>query len=222
MNITLRPQWDVGPPGGARVDTTALLALLAGVQETGSLAQAARGVGQSYRHAWGLVKHAEALFGARADRLRPRPRLDADRAGAQADLGRPAHRGAAVAAAGVAGLGTRSATSTAACRRRVRRCASTPATASPSRGCSSRCTPPQLPVELRYRNSLESVAALARGDCDLAGLHVPIGEFEAHALRRYLRWLRADTHCLVHVAVRTQGLFVAPRQPEEACAAWPT
>ncbi len=64
MNITLRPQWDVGPPGGARVDTAALLALLAGVQETGSLAQAARGVGQSYRHAWGLVKDAETLFGA--------------------------------------------------------------------------------------------------------------------------------------------------------------
>ena len=36
MNITLRPQWDVGPPGGARVDTAALLALLAGVQETGN------------------------------------------------------------------------------------------------------------------------------------------------------------------------------------------
>ena len=59
------------------------------------------------------------------------------------------------------------------------------------------------------------MAALARGDCDLAGLHVPIGEFEGHALRRYLRWLRADTHCLVHVAVRTQGLFVARDNPKK-------
>jgi molybdate-binding protein len=49
------------------------------------------------------------------------------------------------------------------------------------------------------------------------GAHVvePIGEFEAHALRRYLRWLRADTHCLVHVAVRTQGLFVARDNPKK-------
>ena len=28
------------------------------------------------------------------------------------------------------------------------------------------------------------------------------------------RWLRTDTHCLVHVAVRTQGLFVARGQPQ--------
>jgi molybdate-binding protein len=72
-----------------------------------------------------------------------------------------------------------------------------------------------LPVELRYRNSLESVASLARGDCDLAGLHVPIGEFEGRALRRYLRWLRPETHCLVHVAARTQGLFVARDNPKQ-------
>ena len=64
MDIQLRPQWDVGPAGGPRIDTTALLALLAGVQESGSLANAARAAGQSYRHAWGLIKHAEALFGA--------------------------------------------------------------------------------------------------------------------------------------------------------------
>ena len=44
---------------------------------------------------------------------------------------------------------------------------------------------------------------------------MPIGEFEGHALRRYLRWLRADTHCLVHVAVRTQGLFVARDNPKK-------
>ncbi|WP_395693692.1 substrate-binding domain-containing protein, partial [Piscinibacter sp.] len=34
------------------------------------------------------------------------------------------------------------------------------------------------------------------------------------ALRRYLRWLRPDTHCLVHVALRTQGLFVARGNPK--------
>ncbi|MFO1336530.1 MAG: LysR family transcriptional regulator, partial [Piscinibacter sp.] len=64
MDIRLRPEWDVGPPGGPRIDASALLVLLAGVQDGGSLADAARSAGQSYRHAWGLVKRAEALFGA--------------------------------------------------------------------------------------------------------------------------------------------------------------
>ena len=49
------------PLGCGTVEGRCNKALLAGVQETGSLAQAARGVGQSYRHAWGLVKGAEAL-----------------------------------------------------------------------------------------------------------------------------------------------------------------
>ena len=56
-----------------------------------------------------------------------------------------------------------------------------------------------LQVELRYRNSFESVAALSHGECDLAGFHVPIGEFEVPAAQRYRRWLRDDTHLLVQV-----------------------
>ena len=71
-----------------------------------------------------------------------------------------------------------------------------------------------LPVELRYRNSLESVSALAHGECDLAGFHVPIGEFEPPAAQRYRQWLRDDEHRLVHLAVRTQGLFVAAGNPK--------
>jgi molybdate-binding protein len=71
----------------------------------------------------------------------------------------------------------------------------------------------QLSVELRYRNSIESVAALARGECDLAGFHVPIGEFAVPAARRYRQWLRAGDHSLIHLAVRSQGLFVAPGNP---------
>ena len=41
-----------------------LLGLLAAVQGSGSISQAGRELGLSYRHAWGLVKGAEALFGA--------------------------------------------------------------------------------------------------------------------------------------------------------------
>ncbi len=72
----------------------------------------------------------------------------------------------------------------------------------------------QVPVELRYRNSLEAVAALAQGDCELAGFHVPLGEFQAAAAQRYLQWLKRDQHLLVHLAVRTQGLFCAPGNPK--------
>jgi molybdate-binding protein len=71
----------------------------------------------------------------------------------------------------------------------------------------------KLPIELRYRNSTDAVAALSRRECDLAGFHVPLGAFEHAAAARYGQWLDAKTHCLIHLAVRAQGLFVAPGNP---------
>ncbi len=214
MDIQLRPQWDVGPPGGPRIDTTALLALLAGVQESGSLAEAARAAGQSYRHAWGLIKHAEGLFGA--------PLVVSGR-GRGSVLTELAHKLIWADRRIAARLSPLLESLASELERDLER------SLEPSRGAvridashgfavarlMELMHAAALPVELRYRNSLESVASLARGDCDLAGLHVPIGEFEGRALRRYLRWLRPETHCLVHVAVRTQGLFVARDNPHQ-------
>ena len=57
------------------------------------------------------------------------------------------------------------------------------------------------------------MAALARRECDLAGFHVPMGEFEAPTVAWYKRWLDPAQHCLVHVAGRHQGLFVARGNP---------
>ena len=73
----------------------------------------------------------------------------------------------------------------------------------------------KIPLELRYRNSMEAVAALAGRECDLAGFHVPLGEFEAAAVGRYARWLDPDKHLLIHLAVRNQGLFVRPGNPKQ-------
>lgn len=72
----------------------------------------------------------------------------------------------------------------------------------------------KLPVELRYRNSSDAVAALARQECDLAGFHVPLGEFEAAAVAHYAHWLHPQAHCLIHLAVRNFGLLVAAGNPK--------
>ena len=41
-----------------------LLRLLGAIQSEGAILQAARNLGLSYRHAWGLLREAESLFGA--------------------------------------------------------------------------------------------------------------------------------------------------------------
>jgi molybdate-binding protein len=72
----------------------------------------------------------------------------------------------------------------------------------------------ELPVELNYRNSRDAVIALARRECDLAGFHVPIGPFQGSAFALYSQWLDSKSHCLIQLAIRTQGLFVAPGNPK--------
>ena len=216
LHIRIRPQWQLGLPGADEaeaLDSTALLALLAAVQDTGSLSEAARSLGCSYRHAWGQVQRAQALFGQAlveggrgkgatltplaqklvwADKrvsARLTPLLESLASELEGDLARSGSSDRALR------LNASHGFAVAALVERLE-----------ARG---------LPVELRYRNSLESVAALSRGECDLAGFHVPIGEFEQHAAQRYLPWLRVDTHRLVHLAVRRQGLFVAAGNPKQ-------
>jgi molybdate transport repressor ModE-like protein len=63
MRIQITPHWGVSHDADDSVDTTELLVLLAAIQDSGAIAQAARSMGLSYRHAWGQVKRAEELFG---------------------------------------------------------------------------------------------------------------------------------------------------------------
>ena len=214
LRVTLQPQWHIGldgDEGAAALDANTLLQLLAAVQSSGSIAQAGREVGLSYRHAWGLLQQAEALFGqplltrgrGRGSVLTPlgqqliwadtrigarlQPLLESLAAELEGALGRVQRREQAVPR-----LHASHGFAVAALREQL--------------------TQRDVAVELRYRNSLEAVAALAQGDCDLAGFHVPLGAFQAPAVQRYLPLLRPDTP-LVHLAVRTQGLFVAAGNP---------
>ncbi|MBX3607582.1 MAG: helix-turn-helix transcriptional regulator [Piscinibacter sp.] len=213
MDIHLRPHWEIGRDGERRVDTTGLLALLAAVQDSGSLAQAARGLGWSYRHCWDMVKRAEALFGGT---------LIASGRGRGSALTELAHKllwADRRIAARLSPLLESLASEIEHELGRERAPARTVVRVDASHGFAvarlmEQLQAARIPIELRYRNSLESVAALARGDCDLAGFHVPIGDFEPRALQRYLRWLRPERHSLVHLAVRTQGLFVAAGNPK--------
>lgn len=212
LRITLQPQWQIGRDGTEALPVNALLQLLATVQSSGSIAQAGREVGLSYRHAWGLLQQAEALFGqplltrgrGRGSVLTPlgqqliwadtrigarlQPLLESLAAELEGALGRVQRREQAVPR-----LHASHGFAVAALREQLAQ-----------RGVA---------VELRYRNSLEAVAALAQGDCELAGFHVPLGEFQHAAAQRYQALLQPGAHQLVQLAVRTQGLFVAAGNP---------
>lgn len=210
--VKIRPHWEITINSDAPLDTDSLLGLLLGVQDTGSIAQAARSVKLSYRYAWGLLRDAERQFGesllatARgrgavltplaqklvwADRriaARLSPTLDSLASELESELARMASQRL----------------------RTIRIDASHGFAVAALMEPLSRIA---LPVELRYRNSADAVAALARRECDLAGFHVPTGEFEQPTVAWYKRWLDPAQHCLVQVAVRQQGLFLARGNP---------
>ena len=70
-------------------------------------------------------------------------------------------------------------------------------------------------VDRKYVGSLEAVASLHAGSCDLAGFHIPQGEFEAQAYAHYAKWFSTKDNRIIHVATRRQGLFVAKGNPQK-------
>ncbi|RJG27296.1 substrate-binding domain-containing protein [Massilia cavernae] len=212
FKVQIRPHWEISFDAQAPLDTSALLSLLLAVQDQGSIAQAAKSVKLSYRYAWGLLREAERLFGASllqtgrgrgtsltplaeklvwADRriaARLSPTLDSLASELESELGKMA----------------------AEKLQMIRMDASHGFAVA---ALMAHLDKVEMPIELRYRNSTDAVAALARRECDLAGFHVPCGEYEKAAMAWYTRWLDPGQHCLVQLAVRHQGLFVAAGNP---------
>ncbi len=212
FRVHIRPHWEISFHSEPPLDTAALLGLLIAVQDTGSIAQAAKVVKLSYRYAWGLLREAETLFGesllhtgrGRGTQLTPlaqklvwadrriaarlSPTLESLASELEVELGKMA-----------------------ADRLRMIRMDASHGFAVAA--LMVHLNKVEMPVELRYRNSTDAVAALARGECDLAGFHVPTGQFERQAMDWYTRWLDPARHCLIHLAVRHQGLFVARGNP---------
>lgn len=198
---------------GREASLSAAVPLLLLVSQTGSIAQAATAKGLSYRHAWGLLRDIEThLGGALITKSRGRGSV-------LSELGEAvlrAHRVSnerlesalkAVVSDVTAELG--------------RHLSQTPGTVRihASHGyavaaLAQALTEHHLPVDLKYRESAEAVRALARGECELAGFHLPIGEFRESCAEIYRPWLDAGRHRMIHLTRRTQGLFLPKGNPK--------
>jgi molybdate transport repressor ModE-like protein len=215
--VSIAPLWRISRVDDAQsdssLDTLVLLRLLSQIKSSGSIASAVKATGASYRHAWGLLREAEQLFGTqlllkqpgRGTQLSPLAEalLLADE--------RIRARLSPTLESLASELETEIGNTIGGPRNTLRLYASHGfAVAS----LLEWITAAHFPLEVRYRNSTEALASLARRECDLAGFHVPLGEFEADAVKLYTRWLKPDTHVLIHLATRNQGLFVARGNPK--------
>ncbi len=213
VKVSIKPHWKIGHGDAAPLDTTELLSLLLAIQQTGSIAKAAEHLHHSYRHAWGLLRSSEQAFGHSliasgrgrgttltpfaskllwADRMvnaRLSPTLDSLASELEIELGKTVEGKSKTVR-----LNASHGFAVAALLNHFNRLS--------------------LPVEVRYRHSTDAVAALSRQECDLAGFHVPLGDYEKPAIASYAKWLNKRSDCLIHLAVRNQGLFVTPGNPK--------
>lgn len=196
------------PDALRRNDEGSLLAMLAAIAETGSVAQAARACGFSYRHAWGLVRTWEERLG--------QPLVDMARG-----------RGSRLAPLGLrlvrldARLKSRFAAQLAAAAEEVRRELEPFLAAEPERLRLHASHDPllaRLPETLRAADvglvlhvlgSSDALASLAAGRCDLAGFHCPSGPLGESVWQVYRQHLDARVHLLIRFARRSQGLMLA-------------
>ncbi|ARP87845.1 substrate-binding domain-containing protein [Bordetella genomosp. 9] len=215
FRIALRPGWwlmhDERHDG---VPLQEVLALLSAIDAVGHIAGACRACGVSYRHAWGILRHFETVFGTPllvtrrrqgtelspfAQRLlwanrrieaRLMPMLDSLASELQEDLERLLpESGPHLRLHASHGFAVEALMQHMSDRR------------------------PGL--ELRYRTGTEALASLDAGECDLAGFQVPQGDFEPAMLRHYSQWLNPSEHLLIHLAVRNTGLFVTAGNPKK-------
>jgi putative molybdopterin biosynthesis protein len=207
-DIDLKPRWLAGEGLSPR-HGKALLGLLSALSRAASLREAARAAGLSYRHAWGLLGTGTRALGA--------PLVDMQRG-----------RGARLTAFGRklleadAHIRTVLDTQLEQLRRDVREMLSKAAPGQELRlslhashdlalPLLANVCAPGLHLDITFKGADECLAALARGECDLAGFHVADALPRAAAAAAALgRWLDPQKHQLLHFVSREQGIIVRP------------
>lgn len=214
IRIDIRPVWRFRSASEREFDFR-LVAILEGIDATGKLTQAAQSAGTSYRHAWNMIAEWEQFFGAAlVEKLKGRgtrltllgKRLLWSSQRAQARLAPELDNLAAEFA----------------------RALNEPLSETPYlvihashdfaiAGLRELGASPGA-IELQYKGSFDALASLRRGECDVAGFHVPEGRLGVLMAQRYAECLPLADYRLVSFVTRTQGLMVRRGNPKDIAA----
>jgi len=192
-----------------------LLPLLRAVARTGSLNQAVSLLRLSYRHAWGLLRRMERAVGHT---------LVLMERGRGARLSRFAEKLLEADDAAVGVLDRELAGTLRALNREAPISRKPPQEKPLVIHASHDLALAELrdllsksgstAVELHFRGSLDCLASHARGECDVAGFHLPESSADSAAFAPYQPLLKMRSLRLIRFANRRQGLMVARGNPK--------
>lgn len=187
--------------------------LLKAVRATGSLGHAASAIGVSYRHAWGLLVLWEHRIG------QPLVKLERGRGAKLTALGEKLlwaeQRVRARLAPGLESMADELERDLAPEFGETRAVLTINASHDLllARLRESLMWEPELEIHLDFRGSLDSLAALWRDRCQLAGFHIP-QPADPRTAAEMGRWLKRRTHRVIEFADREQGLMVSAGNPK--------
>ena len=212
IRIAIRPVWRFRIGEEERDFDFRLIAILAGIDASAKLTHAAQGAGISYRHAWNLVADWEEFFAS------PLVAKAKGRGSHLTPLGKrllwAGQRAQARLEPELDNLGSEFADAMNATQpdHGLAVQASHDYAVAILRQIAGDCG---IALGLQYKGSFDAIAALRRGECDLAGFHVPEGTMGELMARRYAECLPLAEHRLISLATRTQGFIVRAGNPKE-------
>lgn len=205
----IRWNWDLGP-AFPPADAACLLDLLAALHELGTLGKAAAAAGISYRSAWGLLRRCADTFG-------------------HSPVLKERGRGTQLSAFGERLLALDQSARTALAEthapwaQRLQDVLFPEQRSAPERLRIAASHDLALAdwiengrhtgVDLFWRGSEEALAALVRGDCEVAGFHLPDAWPAEQATAWLGRWLKPRQYVCFPVMRRRHGLLTAPGNP---------
>lgn len=189
----------------------ALFGLLKGIRDTGRLTDAARACGISYRHAWNLINKGGEFFGM------PLANMSKGRGTELTPLGESLLWSEQRIKARLGPQIDSMASELNIQLQQLLEGAHPVLRLHASHGYAVALLPKfpdQLELKLQYCNTREALAALERGECDLASFHFPTApELAEQTLSYYHDHLRAGGLRVIRFVTRKQGLIVRRDNP---------
>ena len=212
--IKLLPSWSLSNEENEALGSE-LFVLLDLIHRTGTLSEAAKQTGISYRHAWNQVNHWKSFFGSD---------LVAFTRGKGASLTEIGEKLLWAEQRVSARVGPQLQSLSSEINTELNRAltsARNSLTIHASHGYAVAYLPellkmaPEFQVDLRYTGAAESLASLNRGDCELAGFHLPTEGNGQEIIDSLAAFLDGSSHRFIHLVTRTQGLFVPSSNPKK-------
>ncbi|MBB1486845.1 helix-turn-helix transcriptional regulator [Oceanospirillum sp. D5] len=207
--VQIKPAWTFCDERGRQLEPQ-LFNLLRGVHEFGKLTAAAKQVGISYRHAWNLLNKWTDFFGAELVILQK-------------------GKGAWLSPLGEKLLWAEQRVS-ARLEPQLKNLASelnleirkTLEENNPvirihaSHGYAVALLPEHndgFQIDLQYMSAVDALASLGRGQCDIAGFHLPVKHLSEALFHTYSQFIKKDHYQVIRFITRQQGLIVAAGNP---------